>query len=101
MITVAHSYKIWIHKLKIAKDKAARKRAHEKVVQLRVQLAARRRDHHLKLIKERSLRAIWLKLRHANRVVRRKIAVMGKRINHWRLVYHRFNVKRIAARRLQ
>jgi len=101
MIRTAHSYKIWIHRLKVAKDKAARKRAHEKVVLLRVQLAARRRDHHLKLIKERNLRAIWLRLRLANRVVVRKISAMNKRITQWRRVYHRFNVKRIAARRLQ
>jgi hypothetical protein len=42
-----------------------------------------------------------MRLRHANRVVVRKIRIMSKRVTHWRTVYHRYNVIRIAARRLQ
>jgi len=101
LITVRHSYKIWMHKLKIAKDAAAKRRAHEKVVQLRVQLKIRIRDHLQKVVKEKNLRAIWLRLRAANRVAKHAIVVMGRRVVHWRGVYHRFNVKRIAARKIQ
>lgn len=101
MIKVRASYKLWVHKLRKAASDAAKKRAQEKVKQLKIQLAHRVRHHRTLLAKEKNLRAIWMKLRRANAVAKRAIVAVVRRTNHWRKVYKTQNDKRRRALRIR
>jgi hypothetical protein len=101
MIKIRASYKLWVHRLRKAASAAAKKRAQEKVAQLKIQLAQRVRHHRALLVKEKNLRAIWLRLRKANAVAKRAIVAVVRRTNHWRKVYKTQNSKRIRALRIK
>jgi hypothetical protein len=101
MIKIRASYKLWVHRLRKAASAAAKKRAQEKVAQLKIQLAQRVRHHRALLVKEKNLRAIWLRLRKANAVAKRAIVAVVRRTNHWRKVYKTQNSKRIRALKIK
>jgi hypothetical protein len=101
MIHTRHQLTIWIRNLAKAASAAAKKRAHEKITQLRVQLAHRVKDHKIKLVKEKNLRAIWMRLRARVAHVRKLIVAVHKRINHWRSVYRTQKAKVIRALRIK
>lgn len=87
MMKVKVELSVQIKALKHAATEAAKKRAHAKVTMLKTQLNHRTVTFNLYVVKEKNMKAIWMKLRHANEHAKKMIAAMTKKVHHWRGVY--------------
>jgi hypothetical protein len=101
MVKVQEDLKVQVKLHKHAASKAAKERAQAKVTMLGTQLKHRTVTFNLYVVKEAKLKAIWEKLVKANKLAKKAIVAMTKKVNHWRVVYKKENHARHAARKLE